>query len=239
MDTPRIDDPELIALAHDTAYDNELIPAESVGDLMPAMDDKQLAAVSSSGDFLPRLQLFGSNSDACKKSQIGIAHYGLVTGKDTIEDLGKEVDVIIIGGRPKALRICDDGTIITKFDPNDDEFKKIMDDSNVANSGCMYGPEFVVFVPAAARFATFFMSSKTARRQAGAVHARLRKAATLKAEFIETKKYSWHGPVCVPCSTPLAAPAPEDIAAAVKKFMSAKESSIETAPEAAAGGRAR
>lgn len=242
MDSPQINDPELIARSQDAAYDNDLISVDAVGgDLMPQMDDKQLAAVSSSGDFLPRLQLFGGNSDACKKGQIQIAHYGLVTGKDTIEDMGKEVDIIVICGRPKALRICDDGTIITKFDPNDDEFKKIMEDSNVADSGCMYGPEFMVFVPDVQRFATFFMSSKTARRSAASVHARLRKAATLKAEFIETKKYSWHGPVCVPCSSPMSAPSNEDIAAAVKKFTSAKESSVETvaAPAAGDAGTAR
>lgn len=239
MDTPRINDPELIAGSQDAAYENELIPAESVGDLAPQMDDKQLAAVSASGDFLPRLQLFGGNSDAVKKQQIPIAHYGLVRGKDTIEDLGAEVDVLVVCGRPKALRIADDGTIVTKFDPNDDQFKKIMEDSNIQDSGCMYGPEFMLYVPDAQSFATFFMSSKTARRVAAAVHQRVRKAATLKAELIETKKYSWHGPVCVPCSTPLTPPSAEDIQAAIKKFMAAKESSVEVAPEAAAGGRAR
>jgi hypothetical protein len=239
MDSPRIDDPELISQSQDAAYDNELIPVESVGDMIPQMDEKTLAQVSSSGDFLPRLQLFGGNSDACKKGQIQIAHYGLVTGKDTIEDLGKEVDVIVICGRPKALRICDDGTIITKFDPNDDQFKKIAEDSAVQDSGCMYGPEFMLFIPDTQRFATFFMSSKTARRSAASVHARLRKAATLKAEFIETKKYSWHGPVCVPCSTPLSPPSADDIKAAVTKFMSAKESSVEVAKPAEAGTEAR
>lgn len=237
---PMINDPELVSRSQDAAYDNELISVDAAGgELMPQMDDKQLAAVSSSGDFLPRLQLFGGNSDACKKGQIPIAHYGLVSGKDTVEDLGKEVDIIVICARAKALRIGDDGTIITKHDPNNEEFKKIMEDSNVQDSGCMYGPEFMVYVPSSGKFATFFMSSKTARRVAGAVHARLRKAATLKAELIETKKYKWHGPVCTPCSTPMVAPSGDDIAAAIKKFLAAKESAVETVTPAETTGRAR
>lgn len=223
---PLIKDPELVSRSQDAAYDNELISVDA--GLVPQLDDKQLAAISSSGDFLPRLQLFGGNSDAVKKLQIDIAHYGLVTGKDTIEDMGREVDVLVICARAKALRIGADGTIITKFHPNDDEFKKIMEDSNVQDSGCMYGPEFVLYVPSVSKFATFFMSSKTARRVAGAVNARVCKAATLKSELIETKKYKWHGPVCVPCSTPMTLPSSEDIAAAVKKFLAAKESSVET-----------
>lgn len=235
----KIHDPELIARSQDSVYDNELISVDATGDMIPQMDDKTLAAVSSSGDYLPRLQLFGGNSDACKKGQIPIANYGLVSGKDTILDLGKEVDVLVICGRPKALRIGDDGQIITKFDPNDDEFKKIADDSLVQDSGCMFGPEFLLYVPDMQKFATFFMSSKTARRSAGSVHARLRKAATLKAEFIQTKKYSWHGPVCTPCSTPMTPPSNDDIKMAVTKFMAAKASSVETAPEAAGTERAR
>lgn len=235
----KLNDPELIARSQDAAYDNELITVEAGGDLMPTMSSGDLAAVTSSGDFLARLQLFGGNSDACKKGQIPIAHYGLVTGKDNVEDLGKEVDVIVICGRPKALRICDDDSIITKHDPNDEEFKKIAEDSNVQDSGCMYGPDFVVYIPSIGKFATFFMSSKTARRVAPAVHARLRKAATLKAELIETKKYSWHGPVVVPCSAPMVTPSNDDIQAAVKKFMAQKESAVETVSDAASTGRAR
>lgn len=240
--TPQLHTEDTQSQIDDAVFDNtgtDLVPA-GVGGEIATMSPEDFALVSTAGDFLPRLQLYGGNSTAAKEGKIGIGCYGIVRSKDVIEDLGKSVDVVIVDGRAKALRVEKDNSIITKFDPNDVEFKKIMAESNVKDSGCMYGPEFLLYVPSAEAFVTFFMSSKTARRAAKNVYARMRKGATLSAELIKTAKYSWHGPVCNPSSAPFEnMPSADDFTEASNKFRAEKGSEVETVTGGTAGGRTR
>lgn len=210
-----------------TNYGDELIPL----DLIPQSDDNGVLAVATASGFLPRLQLYGGNSDACKEGKIGIGRWGLVRG-DSIEDLGPTVDVLVCAGRAKAVRIAGE-TIISSFDHQSEEFKAIQADSDVEDSGCMYGPEFLVYVPSAGVFATYFMQSKTARKEAKGVHALLRKAATLKAKLISTKKYKWHGPEVAPCSTPFQMPDLAILKSEIEKFQNQKASGPAETVEAA------
>src|SRR4051794_32082637 len=75
-------------------------------------------AVAKSSDFLRRLQLFGGNSDAVKTEKIAIGTWGLVTDSETIEPLGKQVDVLVCAWRPKAMVIDKaEGAVLSYFDP--------------------------------------------------------------------------------------------------------------------------
>ena len=65
--------------------------------------DEMFDQIANSGKYLPRLQMFGSKSDAVGAGKIGMAHFGLVTGKDNIQDLGEEVQIVPVYWRPKAL----------------------------------------------------------------------------------------------------------------------------------------
>lgn len=202
-----------------TFYDNELI-------VTTGTDEQALIEVGASTGFLPRIQLFGGSSDAVKAQQIPIAHYGIVRGKDQIEDLGSEVDVLVCAGRVKALDLSGDMPI-TSYDHKSDIFKEIAAGSGEENSRKMFGPEYLVWVPAVSGFATFFLSSPTARRESASIHGRLRKAATLKAQLIKGKKHTWHGPVITPCSTPFALPDSEILQSEVDKFVNPKASEVE------------
>lgn len=182
-------------------YDNDLIPASVAGgEVSIVTNDDDVLAVAGSSSFLPRLQLFGSSSDAVKEGKIGVAHWGLARGKDEIEDLGKEADILVIAGRVKALDVSGQ-TAVVSYDRHSDTFKSIAARSEANGSRCMFGPEYLVWVPSAKTFATLFLSSPTARRETRALHARLRKAATCKAQLIEGKQHKWHGPVFTPCTT--------------------------------------
>lgn len=102
----------------------------------------------------------------------------------------------------------------------------------------MYGIEFLVWLPEKQLFATFYLSSKTARREAPNLKGLLkdRKAATVKSNFIKKGRYSWHGPVVGPCSTPFELPPVADMTAHAERFANPKDSeveSVETAPEEA------
>ena len=211
----------------------QLIPADIVGgELTP---EGTLNAMVAGGDYLPRFQLFGSKSDACAEGRIGIGHYGLVKD-DKITDLGEEVNVVLVGWRPKAVQSGDDFIICYKPDIVDGEitnpiFKKIVDLSFTRDSGCMYGPEYLLWVPDANAFATYHLNSKTGRREARNFEPLHSQAATLKARLITQGKYKWHGPVIIPCSAPIDPPDPEKVRAEWTKFQNPPETEVEVADE--------
>ncbi len=193
-------------------------------------EDFDLVATTSS--WLPRLQLFGANSDPVKRGQFPMAHWGLVIQKDQLEDLGPEVDVLPISWRPKAMRMGDgNGNPVSYFNPRAQEFLDIQKDSEQQDSGCMFGPEFLIWVPSVRRFATYFMSSKTSRRQAPELRALMGQGASLEVQLIETQKYSWHGPVVKRVLGQISElPSLEDVKKYTSSFNNPEDSTIEFDP---------
>jgi hypothetical protein len=223
--------------------DSELAKAQDNGGMLQVeqkFDDSVFTEISTSSKFLPRLQMYGGSSDAVKAGLIAMAHYGLVVGKDKIDDMGPSVDIIPLAWRPKAMDISGDD-IISVFNTKAEEFARIVKDSEVQDSGCMFGPEYLIWIPGLKRFATFFMASKSARREAPSMKALLGKPATLRVEYIKSKKYSWHSPQCIACSTPFRElPEDEDLERVVNDFNNPSEKEIEKVSEAeTGGGRAR
>lgn len=207
----------------------ELINVNEMG-LSKYADDKSFEQISSVG-FLPRVQLMGSNSNAVKEGQIGQGHYALIRGKDQVQDLTKEVPVVVLSWRPKAMEITSE-SVISVYNPKSSEFDRIAKKSEESDSGCMYGPEFLLWVPSLKAFATFFMSSKTARREAPQLKGLLGKAALLKSQLIKAKKFAWHGPVVTPCSQPLDLPDLDEAREQAQKFNNPPENETEAAPDA-------
>lgn len=207
------------------------------GGALQKYDDKAFDASSSGGKYLPRLQLMTSNSEKCKDGSFPINNYAFFVGDSPI-DVGKEVDILVIAWRPKAIEMGE--AVITVYDHTNPEFARISAKSGEKDSGCMFGPEFLVYVPSQKKFATFFCGSKSSRKEAPAIKGLMQSAATLKSKKIETPKYTWFAPFAVPCSTPFDIPAMEDILVEVEKFNNPPASEIEKAPAAAeTGGRAR
>lgn len=205
---------------------NTLIPIDN-NSISKYGSDGDFAAVSSTFQFLPRLQLFGSNSDFVKRGRIPMAHYGLVTQKETVEDMGPEVDMVPVSWRPKAMRITNDQPL-SYYNPQSEDFQKVQKDSEQPNSGCMFGPEFLVWLPVLKKFASFFMSSKTARNRAQEVRALMGCGATLGVQLIETAKYTWHGPTIRPCSAEFDnLPDADELKKQVDTFNNPSESTIE------------
>jgi hypothetical protein len=121
--------------------------------------------------------------------------------------------------------------VISVFDMESDEFKRIQEKSAEQDSGCMYGPEFLVYIPQIKEFATFFCGSKSARRESPTIKALLTKPATLKSKKIETKRYTWYGPQATSCSTPFDPPDLEALKKVVEKFNNPPKTEVEAAPE--------
>lgn len=211
---------------------NELIPQDATSGALTQHSFNDVA--SGGGGFLGRLQLFGSKSTACAEGKIPIGHWGEVND-DAITDLGEQVDVIIASWRPKAMETGDD--LVISHDPESDLYDSIKKRSFIKDSGCMFGPELLVWLPDQNKFLTYFASSKTARREAKKAEPLLGRAATFKCHLIKTPKYAWHGPLFVPCTTPLDVPDGELIKEEVEKFQNPPKSEVEIVPEGEAAGR--
>lgn len=191
------------------------------------------------GNFLPYLQLCGSSTELAKRGDISVGNYALISGsgdKKEHADLGKNVICIPVAWRPKAMN-AKATPVIVSFTPTSPLFQQLRKTAeNDSRSGCMFGPEFLLWIPGHG-FATFHMGSKTARNEARSIQALLPgadgrlKTANLSAQFIKTEKHSWHGPKCVISSQVAEQPAPDVLLQAVTDFLNPVDSKP---PEAAA-----
>ena len=205
-------------------HDGELIKFGEDETAVSKYSEDDYALASKAGSYLPRLQLMTSNSKECKKTDgFPINHYALVSGKN-LTDLGTEVDVLVVEWRPKAIEMGD--SIIIENDPKSDEFKRIQAKADEKNSNCMFGPEYLVFIPGLKEWATFFMGSKSARNESGNMKTRLRKAATIKSQELSNKSYEWQAPSVVSCSTPFEVPPQEDIMEQRETFLNPPEPEV-------------
>lgn len=217
-----------------TVFEGDLITLKGGG--VSKYDDAVFKEATKTGDWLQRLQLMTSNSAKCKSAEFPVNHYALVDGSNLI-DVGKDVDVLIISWRPKAIEMGEE--IITVFDPTTPEFARIQAKSDEKDSGCMFGIEFLVWVPVQKVFATFFLGSKSSRREAAAVKALCRNAATLKSHLIETKKFSWQSPCVTACSNKLEMPDMDKLEKENEKFINPPVSETQTADAAEAKATSR
>lgn len=203
----------------------------SKSSIQASQDGKDIAAFAktvASGDYLPRLQLMTAASDKCKTNTFPINHYALIRDQSFI-DLGMEVDVLVIAWRPKALEIGEE--LISSYDSESTTFKSIQERSAARDSGCMFGPEFLMWIPDQQAFATFFMGSKSARKEAPNVHGKLQNSGTLGSKLIETKRYKWQTPIMKGCFTPFDMPDQEAMQKEVDKFLNPKESDLEVSED--------
>src|SRR5262245_5693505 len=131
------------------------------GSLVPVTESKYgsmevFSEMATASQWLPWLALFGGNSKAVKQGLVPIAHYALALGGDSYIDLGSEVDVLPLSWRPKATSF-EGETPVSFFNPKSEEFLAVQKKSESPNSNCVFGPEFLLWVPSVRRFATFLM----------------------------------------------------------------------------------
>lgn len=218
--------------------------------------DENFEEMAEGTDFLARLQLF-SKGKAIDKGQIPPGHWGIPEGDDVITDLGETVDCLVLARRAKALDMSDKEAIITNFDMKSDEFVRIQDAAGQKDSGCMYGPSFLVIERSTGRFLEWFCGSKSNRAEAKKIYPFLPLTAedivarklpdetdphgplpfTMNIKLIE-RRFSWHVPVVVRCSTPFtSAPAMERVIKEIQRFIDPPEPSVEKVPEDQAGSK--
>lgn len=165
--------------------------------------DDEFSKMATTGSWLPRVQLYISSSNECKAGTFPVNHYGLVVMKGQIIDLGTRVEVLPLAWRPKALD-TKASPPVSRYDVKSQDFRNIQERSSGRDSGCMYGPEYLLWIPSLKKFATFFMGTKSARREAPVLKTKLdeKRAATLESTFVKTTSYSWQAPKVTGCSVP-------------------------------------
>jgi len=158
-------------------------------------DKTALATVTKAGSYLPYMQAMGSNSPEVQRGDMPMGVFALAKGKTKI-NLGKAVIAMLLSWRPKAMQFKPD--VLSYFNPNTDEFKKLIVQSDVPNSGAAYGPEFLMWLPEYNEFTTMFFGNPTGRQESPNMIAALDSGnlfARLNCELIEYKKQkkSYHG----------------------------------------------
>lgn len=208
-------------------------------------NDVFAALAGSGGKFLPRIQYMSGASACVKMRKFPSDHFALVTGKDQNMDIGEEFDCLVLAFRSKALDTKDPDGIVTCYDPKlqDGKFTGVFADianrADVKDSGCMFGPEYLLWLPAQKKFATFFFASKTMRNEAPLMQEKLGKGATIGSQFIDTGSYQYNSPQVKDCNTVFELPSQEEVDTECKKFLNPEtedngvEKVVDEAPDGA------
>lgn len=223
---------------------NELVSLTSLP--MSPIATGALAKYSASTEFLKRVQLV-TKGKYVDKGKIKPGHYGVPVEEDEIQDLGPSIDVLPLAVREKALDTNQEPPLAV-FDPEDPVYQDIVARSSEVDSGCMYGPSFLLFERTTGNFYEFFCGNKSARAEAGkfapfmpvseeaakayGIKAQAPQPLTLRSKYIERPRYSWHVPEVTKCSTPFTnLPKVEVIVDQVNKFLNPQKNEVEKADE--------
>ena len=213
-----------------------LIKVEDAG--LPMLGtDGQFEALVSGEDFLPSIRLMTAKSEKCSEG-FPINHFALIANQD-YQDIGDKVDCVVVASRPTFIDTGGDEIVVihrSAFNEanevTDPTALSIMERSFESNSGCMYGPEFLLWLPDHNIFACLFMGSKSARREAKVINLRKGLGSSLIPKKIQSKRYApWFIPTLTECSTITNLPDAEAVTKAVKKFSEDKGSNVEVAEE--------
>jgi len=222
--------------------ENSLIPIGNLSLPATTQDPSFLKTIESGNKFLPRVQLYGGNSEVVKGGEFPIGTFGLTKSKDSIVELGKAFDCLPLSWRYKAVRISPDDNHVSIFNPANPEFAVIQAEAaEKGMTGSMCGIEFLLYLFDIKQYATYYFSSASALREAPTLRSLIGQVATIKAKFIKKPKFSWHAPEVVTCSAPYEAPAAEDYMAELTKFNNPVDTEVVSvsAAEAASAARAR
>lgn len=194
----------------------------------------------SGGGFTKRLQLV-TKGKLVDQGLVKPGHYAIPISDEEATDLGASVDVLVCAVRHKALD-TNEKPPVAAYDQSSELYQTIKERAGEKNSGCMYGPSFLVYERSSAQFLEIFFGNASGRQEAGNLAAFLPiseeqakaagpkfkaqgpQAATLTAKYIKRPKYAWHAPVVGKCSTPFDdLPSAEEFVNQITKFLNPKE----------------
>lgn len=176
--------------------DNQIVSTSKYG------SESVFTDMAKAGDWLPRVQLNSFSTKAVQRGLLKAGTFTLHISKDNVQTLGEEFHCIPLSWRPKAV---DTNSLQSFYNPASVAFKKVEEEAKKSrDSGCIFGPEFLLFIPQLNRFAQMMFSNVTMRNRAPLLLGLMGRSVTISAEVIENKKQQiWHGPVINECTMPL------------------------------------
>jgi hypothetical protein len=199
-------------------YDAALAKMAEGNNQLAKFSNNLLDDMTKRGDYLPRLQLCGSNTDLVKDDKIKKGNYAYVTSKEAFIDLGCPLDIMPLCWRPLALDMMPKNPI-SVFDEKSALFLDIKERAKPGkNLKCTWGPQFLVWIPSIQKFAALHLGSATNRPCGTQLNDLKMKGATLTWKRCFNETHKWEGIVVNPCTTPFTIPDPKIMTAAIAKF---------------------
>lgn len=200
-------------------------------------DAAEIAKVSGA-TYLGRLSVMAMQAKPVMNDKIKAGQLAIVWSADQVLDLTKSCDVLFLARRVKAMSFGP--PIINVYDAKDKEFQRIRDDADASgyDSGCSYGPEYLVWVRGANKFAGLFCNNKTLRRGSAEINRimddwvqnKKPPFATLTSSKKTDGKNTWFGIDTTRCSTPFeTGPTKEEVDEQVHKFLNPPVREVESA----------
>ncbi len=217
-------------------------------------DMADLAGLGTGRKFLPYVQLIAKSSKLVDKGVKPGAW--VVAAGEKYEELGTSFDCIFIDLRLKAMHLKNNKPETINYEKKSAIFADIMARAETSKYGdedsYMWGAEYLVWIPRAnngnGAFATYFMSSPTARSEADNINKTtgliskdesgqiVRKPVklTLTSKNIPKPKFSYYVPVATPCAAVFTAnPTEEELKTVLTAFRNPPKDNREAAEEEA------
>jgi len=230
---------------------NELFAGENALTTQSADELRELDAMSTSSSFLQRLQLYSKGKSGPNGTLIEGGHYGVPKSAENIVDLGNSLDLLVIARKAKAIDMSDTDNIIVSNDTKSDEFKRIVDMAdNVKDSGCAYGPTYLVYERSTRSFYEFFCGNKSGRYESSKINTflpvttamieagvtnetepRFAKPMTLKSKYTKKGKWEWFSPVAEECLNPIDLPTADQLRSEIERFAKLEVPEVEAVTE--------
>jgi hypothetical protein len=230
-------------MSEETGLSTQLSAADTIALLQKQSGSKYatakaLTAVTKAGEYLPYIQVMGSNSNPVKEGKCQMGHFYLTKGKQLI-DLGTSMVAMLISWRPKAMQYSPE--VLSYFDTESEKFQAVAARAEQPQSGCGNGPEFLVWLPEHGELATFYFGNASGRVEGPNVVAAMGKGE-LKCRFNceiarnEKRKQMWHVAKMYPYELEINVAPPTDLLMThLDKFNNPKESVLEVAEKADTG----
>lgn len=228
---------------------NELFGGENALATQSVDDLKALDAMSSSSSFLRRIQLYSKGKSNASGTLVGAGNFGVPESSEKIVDLGNSIDVLVIARKAKAIDMSDTSNIIVTNDTTSAEFKRIVDlADNTRDSGCAYGPTYLIYERGTGSFYEFFCGNKSARYASSNINGylpvtqamidaglsneeapRFSKPMTLKSKYIKKDRFEWFAPEVEDSLTAIDLPTADVLRTEIERFMKIEKPEVEVA----------
>lgn len=246
-------------MSKDLTVLNDLFTGENSLSVQSADDLRALDALSNSTSYLQRMQLYAKGKMGPNGSLIDAGHYGVPKSSDMIEDRGTTIDVIVIDRKAKALDMSDLENIIVSHDVKSKEFERIVYQAeNVKDSGCAFGPCYLIYERVTKQFYEFFCGNKSGRRESANINLylpvtkqmieeglttekkpRFSKPLTLGSVYSKKGNFEWFSPTSEECLTPFDMPEVDAIRSEIERFRKNEEPEVETVDDSNKSKRKR